>query len=389
VKFFKDTYEIFLVFTTVKKCLCLSKTKNNFMKKWSVIFLVMSINFVKAQITITNTSLPNNGDTIRYSVASLNSLGNYTFTGTNYVWDFSSLNVVRQERRDFTISTPYLFFFGPLKFGEKIADTIVSQNIPGFGSVSITDFYQFYRNMPTVFDVEGAGLKINNIPVPSFYTDKDELYFLPLQYGQRDSSTFNFTTPTTTAIPIVYQKSGYRITEVDGWGTITTPYGTFSCLRVVTTQYSKDTIIFNSPLGAIPIGFNNYQRSYQWLTNTEKIPVLEVSGTINLMENFTPTLVRFRDSIRVVGIKESENKNSLIKIYPNPNSGIFKIENVFNNPLKILVFNSLGQNVWNIEETSNLSDTIDINLSHLPNGRYFGCVISNENIHIIQFEIVH
>jgi hypothetical protein len=62
---------------------------------------------------------------------------------------------------------------------------------------------------------------------------------------------------------------------------------------------------------------------------------------------------------------------------------------VFNNPLKILVFNSLGQNVWNIDETSNLSDTIDINLSHLPNGRYFGCVISNENIHIIQFEIVH
>jgi hypothetical protein len=357
------------------------------MKKWSSIFLVMTINFVSAQITITNTSLPNIGDTIRYSVASLNSVGDYTSTGTNYVWDFSSLNVIRQDRRDFTINTPYIFFFGPLKFGEKIADTLVSQNIPGFGSVSITDFYQFYRNLPTVFDAEGAGLKINNIPVPSFYTDKDELYFLPLHYGQRDSSTFNFTTPATNTIPIVYKKSGYRITEVDGWGTITTPYGTFNCLRVVTTQYSKDTIIFNSNFGDIPIGFNNYQRSYQWLTNTEKIPVLEVSGTINIMGNFTPTLVRFRDN-RVVGIKEAENKNSFVKIYPNPNNGVFKIENVFNNSIKIFVFNHLGQNVWNIDEPSNISNIMEVNLSHLPNGRYFGCIISNENTHIIQFEIM-
>jgi hypothetical protein len=358
------------------------------MKKWSVIFLGMTINFMLAQITITNTSLPNIGDTIRYSVASLNSVGDYTSTGTNYTWDFSSLNVISQGRRDFTNSTPYIAFFGPTKFGEKIADTIVSQNIPGFGSVSITDFYQFFRNLPNVFDVEGAGLKINSIPVPSFYTDKDELYFLPLHYGQRDSSTFKFSTLTNTAIPIVYKKSGYRITEVDGWGNITTPYGTFNCLRVVTTQYSKDTIIFNSTFGTFPIGFNNYQRSYQWLTNTEKIPVLEVSGSVNNTGIFTPNLVRYRDNYRVIGIKEFENKNSLIKIYPNPNNGIFKIENVFNNPFKISVFNYFGQNVWNIDEPANFSDNIEVDISHLPNGRYFGRIISNENTYLIQFEII-
>jgi len=357
------------------------------MKKWSVIFVGISIKLVLGQITITNLSLPKNGDTVRYSIASLNTVGNFTVTGTNYFWDFSSLNVIRQGRRDFTNNTPYFTFFGPTRFGEKIADTIVSQNIPGFGPVSITDFYQFYRNLPTVFDVEGAGLKINGIPVPSFYTDKDELYFLPLHYGQRDSSTFKFSTPTTTAIPIVYKKSGYRITEVDGWGTIKTPYGTFSCLRVVTTQYSKDTIIFNSPLGAIPIGFNNYQRSYQWLTNTEKIPILEVGGTINNMGNFIPNLVRYRDNYRVVGVKEFENKNSLIRIYPNPNNGVFKIENVFNGPIKISVFNSLGQNVWNYDEPANFSDNIEVDLSHLPNGRYFGGIISYDKVYFFELEI--
>lgn len=343
----------------------------------------------KGQITITNSSLPNIGDTIRYSIANLNSVGDYTSTGANYVWHFDTLKVIGQGRRDFTNVTPYSMFFGPTKFGEKVRDTIVSQNIPGFGMITITDFYQFYRNLPTVFDVEGAGVKINNVPVPSFYSDKDELYFLPLQYGQRDSSTFKFSTPTTTAIPIVYKKSGYRITEADGWGTITTPYGTFNCLRVVTTQYSKDTIIFNSTFGSIPVGFNNYQRSYQWLTTSEKIPVLEVSGNISNMGNFTPALVRFRDNYKVVGINETTKNMEKLNVFPNPSNGVFKIENIFpSNNIRVSIFNAYGQNVLNITEYTGFTDEIEIDVSHLSNGNYNGVVQSGDKIFLFKLSVI-
>lgn len=367
----------------------LGKIKNLIFMRTSFIGLILIAFAIRmnGQITITNISLPNIGDTIRYSIANINSVGDYTSTGANYVWHFDTLKVIGQGRRDFTNNTPYPFFSGPGKFGEKIADTIVSQNIPGFGSISITEFYQFYRNLPTVFDVEGAGVKINNIPVPSFYTDKDELYLLPLHYGQKDSTTFKFSTATSTAIPIVYKKSGYRITEVDGWGTVSTPFGTFNCLRVITTQYSKDTIIFNSPLGPIPFGFNNYQRAYQWISNAEKIPILEVSGTIGNTGNFIPNMVRFRDNYRVVSVNEISGKSESINVYPNPVSNVLNIPNIFrNSSVQIEIYNIIGQLVFSINEQNDFSDDIEIDISHLPNGRYFGKAIDDRDVY--EFNIV-
>ncbi len=358
------------------------------MKKLILFFSVLYINLlVKAQITITNLSMPIKGDTVRYSIASLTSIGDYTVTGANYTWYFDTLEIIGQGRRDFTDNTPYFMFFGPSKYGEKIRDTIFSQSIPGFGQVSITDFYQFYKNTSSMFAVDGAGVKINNIPVPLFYSDDDELYFFSLYYGRKDSSTFRFSTPTTTAIPFVYIKNGYRITEVDGWGTITTPYGTFSCLRLVTTQYSKDTVIFNSTSGSIPIGFDNYQRSYQWLTITEKIPLLEVSGIVTNTGSFTPNLVRFRDNYRVVGISEYNEKNKYISAFPNPSQGVVSIENIFNTNVQISVYSVNGQNVFNSTEHSGFEDFLTIDLSHLPNGQYFGVIISENKAYSFKVHI--
>lgn len=353
-----------------------------------IVLLLLPI-FSPSQISIIATDLPNIGDTLRYSVAKWNTIGNYTATGVNYVWHFDSLEIITQGRRDFTNNTPYIVFFGPLKFGEKIADTLLSQNIPGFGNVTITDYYQFYRNKPMVFDVEGAGLKINGVALPSFYTDNDELYFLPMTYGQRDSSTFKFTTPSSTVIPIIYKKSGYRITEVDGWGTIITPYGTFNCLRVVTTQYSKDSIIFNSTFGNVPVGFNNYQRAYQWISKSEKIPILEIIGNINNAGNFIPTLARFRDDYKVLGIHKQELMPHLLKVFPNPSSGVFKVENIFTGKdIFISIYNLYGQNVINLKEYAGFSDEIEIDASHLPAGNYIGNISANKTVYMFYLNIV-
>ncbi|MCW3075685.1 MAG: hypothetical protein JWO32_294, partial [Bacteroidetes bacterium] len=70
--------------------------------------------------------MPGSGDTLRYSNAKLTSLGNYTQTGVNFNWNFSSLIPSGQGVRDFkfAFSTPYAFFFAPNDYGEKIADTL-------------------------------------------------------------------------------------------------------------------------------------------------------------------------------------------------------------------------------------------------------------------------
>lgn len=269
----------------------------------------------QSPISITSANMPNVGDTIRYSSASLNTLGDYTVTGANYIWDYSALDSTGQGIRKFesALSTPYVFF-GSSAYGEKIADSV------GFPPFLFKNIYNFYKNKPAGFYVDGIGMTYSGFPIPNFYSKKDTLYKFPLNYQNRDSTVFKFKTLSTGTIPS-YSKEGYRITEADGWGTVTTPYGTAPCLRVVTTQYSQDSVKGSVPVGTftvpLNIGFPNYTRSYQWLTLTENIPYLEVSGQV-IGANFTPTQVKYRDVIHsFVGIKE-ESVSFALSVFPNP-----------------------------------------------------------------------
>ena len=289
------------------------------MKKSLLFVFIVCLNLtIISQITITSANMPGSADTIRYSNASLTSVGDYTATGANYNWDFSTLDSTGQGLRRFVAAntTPYIFF--GTDFGEKTADSI------GFSPILFKNIYSFYKKTSSKFYIDGIGMTFSGFPIPNFYTDKDELYLFPLNYLNRDSTTFKFSTVTTGSTIPSYSKQGYRITEADGWGTITTPYGTASCLRVVTTQYSQDSIKGSLAIGTftIPlnIGFPNYTKSYQWLTLTEKIPFLEVSGTV-VAGNFVPTAAKYRDVLRSwVGIKE-ENPLLALSVFPNPASG--------------------------------------------------------------------
>jgi hypothetical protein len=297
------------------------------MKTIFTLFSLLCVSLsLKAQITITSANMPVVGDTCRYSSAVLSSMGNYTATGVNYTWDFSTLDSTGQGMRKFVSSTttPYAFYFFSPKYGEKTADSIPIPAIPTTTlNLTMKNIYSFYKkNGTSSFNAEGTGVSIMNIPIGSTApnsSSEDKLYLFPLNYGNRDSTGFKFSTPSFTVVPFLYKKQGYRITEVDGWGTITTPYGTEQCLRVVTTQYSEDTITINQlPAGFNTFGFPNYVRSYQWLTLTEKIPYLEVSGSV-IFGAFVPTQARYRDRIRYnfVGVKETEQSLAL-SVFPNP-----------------------------------------------------------------------
>lgn len=271
--------------------------------------------FSQSSLTLTSTHFPSSGDTLRYSNATIASVGNYTQTGANFNWNFSNLVYTSQGRRDFVPSsqTPYfLFFLSFTGFAEKIADAL------GAGPLTINDYYNFYKKQTTpvnAFIADGSGMTFSSIPVPNYYSNKDEMYVFPLTYPKYDSTTFKFSTISNSLIPITYSKTGFRISQIDGWGTVTTPFGTENCLRMVTTQYSQDTI--KNTIVPFPLGFPNNQRSYQWLTATHKIPFLEVSGSL-VGNNFTPTTVRYRDSYQNPNGLNEYSDLSAMQLYPNP-----------------------------------------------------------------------
>jgi hypothetical protein len=334
---------------------------------------------LKSQITITTANMPISGDTCRYSRASLSSVGDYTTSGANHLWDFSTLDSTGQGMRNFQPSsaTPYFFYLFPTKYGEQTLDSVPIPAIPVGGlTLSIKDIYSFYKkNGTTSFNAEGLGLTLSGIPIGTTAqgNNDDELYVFPLDYLDRDSTTFNFSTPTFSAIPFTYKKHGHRITEVDGWGTIITPYGTDSCLRIVTTQYSIDTIYIPSlPAGFNKFGFPNYVRSYQWLSLNEKIPYLDVSGNL-IAGNFTATQARYRDRLRsFVGIKENVQQFAL-SVFPNPTSNqLTIITPKINGSIKAELVDIQGKIVFStdLNNNSNMVNQHLLNVSALAKGLY-------------------
>lgn len=268
------------------------------MKKLALGICLSSIHFLNAQITINQTHMPINGDTSIFSTAIIDTaiLFNFQNSGANLTWDFDSLVPNRQGIKRYINSsqTPYSSSV-PSRIGDKLADTL---NIGGF---EVYDAFDFIDSDTTKFAIDHRGITAptgltppfpSTISVSPSYSDEDEIYQFPLDYLDRDSSTYKvvFSNP---AFGVYYESSGERINEVDAWGTLITPYDTFNTIRVVTDIFSFDTISF----GGNNVGIDSHQREYKWLSTELKIPAMTISGAV-VNGVFIPATVQFRDTAR-------------------------------------------------------------------------------------------
>jgi VCBS repeat-containing protein len=236
--------------------------------------------------------MPSNGDTIRYSEGVIDSriLLNYKNPGPNQYWSFENLQVLQQGIHEYKSSsqTPYGLFVWN-KIGKQAINNI------DLAVVEFNDVYDFYKNSNSEFKTTHRGFSIDLIPLPiaQSYSDPDEIYQFPLNYGDRDSSNFRFKY-ASPLIPFSLENHGYRINAVDAWGTIKTPYGEFDCIRV------KTTIVEFNVIGVLGINFNipSVTREYKWISREEKIPILIISGP-SIGSQFSPISLQFRDSIRI------------------------------------------------------------------------------------------
>lgn len=272
---------------------------------------------VIAQPSITSSSMPKAGDTLRYSTASPTSLPtNFETGGANMSWDFSKLTPLTQTLNNYysASKTPYgFYFFGQI--GQKTADTI------GAGPITLTNVYSFYTNSSKVFKAEGIGYQYSGFPLASMYKDDDEIYQFPLNFGDIDTSTFNFKFSIPGDLFALVQ-SGTRVNNADGWGTIKTPFGEYKdVLRLKTFVDEIDTV--TSQFGKFPIPRKTL--TYRWLSTTERIPVMEVQGTIVAQTGkFTPTQVRYRDGY-IAKLSTGDVSQEGLVLYPNPGNGVVVI----------------------------------------------------------------
>lgn len=285
------------------------------------LFLLAAFNVASAQITITQNDMPSNGDQIRYTNAQTTNTGfSATKTGSNQTWDFSKLIPTGQDVYNFksSLQTSYLlYFFNTI--GLKTQDSL------NLFIATFYDIYDFYKKNKDKWSIVGRGFTYSKIPLPANFTKEDIIYKFPLNYGDIDSNDFAFELkdPTGT-LPISFKEFGTRVNTVDGWGSLTTPYGNFDCVRIK----SKITYIDSIKVSNFSFGIPGTRYEYKWLTNGEKIPLLQIDGT-QVFGTFAISSVKFRDNKRdITPVADFQADKTLIL----PGQPIFITDKSTNNP---------------------------------------------------------
>ncbi len=328
------------------------------------------------QITITQTDMPQPGDTIRLSTCNTNvGLPNPSLTGANYIWNYDSLIPYTQTIDTFinVSATPlaYQLYFNDALLYPAYKSTVAQNapNLPALGPVTITNVINYYKNQASSYESVGYGANINGIPTSVKDDTIDIMYVLPMNYGNSDSC--HSASHAQIAGIGYYATHQKRINNIDGWGTLKTPFGVFNTLRVKTILYSYDSVEVDTP---IHIGFSTpltEKIQYKWFGNGFGLPLLQVNEQV-ITGNPVFTSAVYRDSIRkqVLGLSPVNSFSANILLYPNPNNGEF----TFQSPatvtgLKLDIYNMLGQRIY--EQKADIKFPLVVNLNAPPAGLYF------------------
>lgn len=299
-----------------------------FPKISSVFFLLFLSVRVVAQITIDNNDLPTAGDKKRVSIAQIVPGINFTATGANHLWDFSSLQWISQDVDTFLtiaqtgITYQVVFANIPLNPNRANLATKTTLQAPPIGGISISDVVAFFYNSTASYKQVGYGAGINGFPTPIPFNNHDIIYNFPLNFNDQDSSNSDFS----LSIPGLgyYGYTQKRVNICDGWGTLITPFGQFDVLRVKSTINGRDTLHIDT-LG-FGFGFNRpVVREYKWLGKNHDIPLLQINTIVGFGGTETINLIRYQDSLRTLSVNEIPLMTN-VSVNPNPATEIVSID---------------------------------------------------------------
>ena len=351
--------------------------KNTFLVSFIFISFALS---AQTPITINSSDMPNVNDAILVSVNNNIGLADPTLTGANYTWDFSALTPNVQQFENFdsplTFTSPYNFLFNPFNtsYGR---DNYEFSTISLPGGAEITAAYDFFKESSSQFKQIGAGFTLNTGPIPFLYSQDDIIYEFPMNYLNTDDCNYEYGLD----IPEIgyYGQSGHRVNLVDGWGTLTTPFGTFQTLRIKSIIDAVDTI-YNASLASGANIPRPLQYEFKWLATGYKIPVLKIEAS-NIAGIITVSDVRYTDSARSgvpqVGILENTLSEMGLVVYPNPcaNEVVVKYNLPAPARIKLSITNLIGSTIANIADQPQIAGRYQKSISianlNLSSGVYF------------------
>jgi len=360
----------------------------------SRILLIATITFtfsINAQIQLTQADFATAGDTVRLSQASDNGY-DYLSTGAAYNWDFSTLTPNSQIVKDFkATSTAPVFIqfllgsFAPTRYNSTYyleSTALPIAQITSFLPITIENIYQFTRSTADSLTSVGFSMSISGNEIP-FQSDTIETrYDLPLQYGNSHYSRGYTMIDFNPVVDAKWNQHRERTTTVDGYGSITTPYGTFNALRVKHDIIEVDSIYYTFPIvGAIwiPIPIPP-SHEYEWWTNGEKEPILKIT-TNEVLGNEVVTAIDYRDMNRFLDASILDLTTEF-NVFPNPATNEVNISAKQGmNEYKVIDAKGIVME----SKVLNMEMEAHINISNYAVGEYQIQIISGANCTVEKF----
>jgi len=354
--------------------------------------LLIGVQTAEAQITIGNSDMAVAGDTFRVSLTNFAPAGSdLAINGANATWDYSGLQYTSQDVDTFLATSAtaalYALYFINSPFNPNRA-SVASRGLDlsaAGGAVPVSDVYNFYYASSSLYEQVGFGANISGLTTPIAYGNKDKIYNFPVSFGDADSSDSDYT----LSVPGIGYVEGqqHRVNNVDGWGTLTTPFGTFNTLRVVSELTGQDSLY----LDTLGFGFSfprNKTREYKWLATNSGIPELQINTTV-LGATEVISSIRYRDIYRdtttSVGLNAISISDFSVNMYPNPSSDgncFLKIMNASSRNINVHVYSITGSLLMNLDKSleNNSSGLVQLSeLSQLSAGMYRISVVAGNN----------
>lgn len=345
------------------------------MKKIYIFLLAFMPLISLAQISITSNDLQHSGDFYTVSTGVAFSGMDATLTGANYNWDYSQLTYSSQTTDTIfdESSTGSLLsvFFVDFAFNVNRSNLASHGNSFAVGTVNVSDVWNFYYNSTSSFKQVGFGAIVNGAPLPVAYSPQDVIYNLPLTFGQTDSGNSGYALDLTSTLGLYYSIARTRSTEVDGWGSLTTPLGTFNVLRTKATVIEQDSVYIDS----LGFGLNLPPVTtieYKWLGAGSGIPLLE----INTSGTGIVTSIKYQDTLNTTAVTSLAIVSEPV-LFPNPASDYLFVKYNLSKPanVHIAIYSQEGKLVADeINSQDSAGDqfkSISLSQYHLAHGTYF------------------
>ncbi|HNR20141.1 MAG TPA: T9SS type A sorting domain-containing protein [Bacteroidia bacterium] len=346
------------------------------MNKLLSAILIVTASNAAAQISVTSTDFHSAGDNILVSNEAITTPVDITTTGASQTWDFSYFIPATQDTLSFldvaSTGTTYSLYFANLSFNPNRSNIATDYgNIPAIpGSpITITDPYSFYYKSTTQYKQQGLGATISGFQTPVAFNNKDILYNFPIDYLDADSSDsdWSFSLPGFG----YYGYTQKRVNNVDGWGTLITPYGSFNALRMVTTIDGTDTAY----LDTLGFGFafpRPQAKEYKWFGTGQLIPLLQINTT-NALGTESVSAIVYRDSLRLTNTETINTTLNSLQVFPSPAGNIIYVllNEPVNEAVQLKIYSSNGAVVHQHQiNTHSAAMPYQMNTSMLTNGMY-------------------